>query len=1114
MMPRIFDNINESLLTYLLDTLDHSYKADFCVGFFNLRGWSSIDRNVDKWDGLDGSCARVLVGMQRLPIDELKAAFRTYENGILMDTKTASSLRKKCAEQFKDQLIIGIPTNSDEVALRNLSSQIKAKKVIVKLHLSFPLHAKLYLMHKKDKNTPIVGVVGSSNLTMFGLERQGELNVDVLDHDACIKLQNWFNERWTDQYCLDISDELVEIIDTSWARESVIPPYYIYLKIVYHLSQEARAGLNEFKIPKVFRNKLFAFQQAAVLIAAKKLYNRNGVFIGDVVGLGKTFTACAVAKIFEEDYYYSTLIICPANLIEMWKTYINEYDLKAEVISMSAVQKNLKDKKRFRLVIIDESHNLRNNKGERYKAIRAYLSENEIKVILLSATPYNKEYKDLSNQLRLFISDDQDLGISPERYIESINGYHQYVMKHPDTPIRSIRAFEKSDFPDDWRELIRLYMIRRTRTFIKENYAIADDNNELYLEFPDGKKSYFPVRTPKKLGYEMPEEGKQDQYTRLYNEEQVDKIGSLNLPRYGLAAYVDESKCKQLSTSEQKIIEDLSRAGKRLIGFCRTNLFKRLESSGYSYLLSLCRHIQRNYIFIYAIENELDLPIGKNYTDMVSSFLDLDDTDDFEDDADQVSIIEFSHDPNLYSQRAIKSYEYFMQPNIRKRFVWISSTLFTKGLIKALQEDTDILLKIVSDNFTWDPNQDRQLQALYKLITKTHSEDKVLIFTQFADTAQYLYQQLSNMHVTHIAVATGASDNPTEIARKFSPGSHNLHPTSNDIRVLIATDVLSEGQNLQDCHIMLNYDLPWAIIRLIQRAGRIDRIGQNAKEILCYNVLPEKGIEKIINVRARLSKRISQNAEVFGSDEVFFAGDPTSIINLYNEKAGILDDEQDAEIDLGSYAYQIWKNAVDKDKNLERLIPELPNIVYSTMESPEKTDGVIIYARTVHDNDVLAWVDLAGNLISQSQKRILEVAACEPTTRALPKHEIHHELVGKGISIINTSERDTSGSLGRKSSIKRQLYTKMDEYIKENDGTIFVSTTLKKAVEAIYRYPLKEDAKNIISRYLRTNEPIDSLVKLVESLWEDNKLCTDPDDSNYFDEPQIICSMGLVEKKV
>ncbi|MDP2173721.1 MAG: helicase-related protein [Candidatus Cloacimonadaceae bacterium] len=1112
-MPRIFDNINDSLLTYLQNTLEHSYRADFCVGFFNLRGWASIDHNVEKWPGWDGACARVLVGMQRLPVEELKAAFRTDEDGIRMDLKTASSLRKKCAEQFKEQLLIGIPTNRDEAALRELSAQIKSKKVIVKLHLSFPLHAKLYLMHKEDSNAPIIGVVGSSNLTMSGLERQGELNVDVLDHDACNKLQNWFEERWADQYCIDISAELAEIIDNSWARETAIPPYHIYLKMVYHLSQEARAGLNEFKIPKVFKNKLFAFQQAAVLIAAKKLYNRNGVFIGDVVGLGKTFTACAVAKIFEEDYYYSTLIICPANLIEMWKSYIDEYDLKAEVLSMSAVQKNLKNKKRFRLVIIDESHNLRNHKGERYKAIKTYLSENESKIMLLSATPYNKDYKDLSNQLRLFIPDDQDLGISPERYIDSIKGYHQYAMKHPDTPIRSIRAFEKSDFPDDWRELIRLYMIRRTRTFIKEYYAIPDDNNELYLEFPDGKKSYFPVRTPKKLGYELPVEGQQDQYTRLYNEEQVDQIGSLSLPRYGLAGYVDESKCKHLSAAEQKIVEDLSRAGKRLIGFCRTNLFKRLESSGYSYLLSLCRHIQRNYIFIHAIENELALPIGKNYTDVVSSFLDLDDSDDFEDDTDQVSVIEFSHDSRLYSQRAIVSYEYFTQPSIRKRFVWIDSTLFSKGLLKALKDDTDILMEIVVANYSWDPQQDRQLQALRKLVVETHAHDKVLIFTQFADTANYLYQQLSKMNVDHIAVATGASDNPTELARQFSPLSHNRHQTSRDIRVLIATDVLSEGQNLQDCHIMLNYDLPWAIIRLIQRAGRIDRIGQNAKEIQCYNVLPEKGIEKIINVRARLSKRISQNAEVFGSDEVFFAGDPTSIVNLYNEKAGILDDEQDAEIDLGSYAYQIWKNAIDKDKNLERLIPELPNIVYSTMESNAEPAGVIIYARTVHDNDVLAWMDIHGNLISQSQKRILEVTACGPDTKALPKLEIHHELVGKGIAIINTSERDTSGSLGRKSSIKRQLYTKLDEFIKENDATIFVSTALKKAVEAIYRYPLKEDAKNIISRYFKTKEPIDALVGLVESFWEENKLCTDPDDGNHYDEPQIICSMGLVNKK-
>ena len=1113
-MPRIFDNINESLLSYLQDTLENSYRADFCVGYLNLKGWASIDRNVDKWSGEDGACARVLVGMQKLPIDELKEASRTVNSALPMDMKTSLQLKKRCAEQFKEQLLVGAPTNADEAALRKLSSQLKAKKVIVKLHLSFRLHAKLYLMHKEDKNTPIVGVIGSSNLTMSGLEKQGELNVDVLDSDATQKLQKWFNERWEDQYCLDISDDLVEVIDNSWAREELIPPYHIYLKMVYHLSQEARAGLNEYRIPKAFRDKLFPFQQAAVMIAAKKLYKRNGVFIGDVVGLGKTYTACAVAKIFEEDYFYSTLIICPANLVDMWKDYISKFDLKAEVISIGAAPNHLKDKKRFRLVIVDESHNLRNHKGKRYRAIKEYLSENESKVILLSATPYNKEYKDLSNQLRLFISDDLDLGISPENYITKIGGYHKYAMQHPETPLRSIRAFEHSESSDDWKELTRLYMIRRTRTFIKENYAKEDERGDKYLGFPDGRRSYFPLRTPKKLGYEMPEDVSQNQYTRLYNEDQVDKIGSLMLPRYGLASYVDEAKRKELSAKEDEMVTNLSRAGKRLICFCRTNLFKRLESSGISYLLSLCRHIQRNYIFIHAIENDLPLPIGKNYTEQVSAYFDLDDTDDFEDDAAQVSSIQFNDDEKHYMEEAEKAYEQFNESGIRKKFNWIPSSLFTDDLLNDLKKDTATLLKIVSENCCWDPNQDHQLQALHKLITKTHPKDKILIFTHFADTAEYLHRQLQKMNVYHIEVATGDSANPSAIAKKFSPISHELKPGLDDIRDLITTDVLSAGQNLQDCHIMLNYDLPWAIIRLIQRAGRIDRIGQNAREILCYSVFPEDGVEDVIRIRSRLRERIKENAEVFGSDEVFFAGDPTNIADLYNEKAGILDEETDTEIDLGSYAYQIWKNAIDADKNLEKIIPNLPNIVYSSKDAANRGDGVIIYARTQHDNDVLAWLDMNENIISQSQKRILEVAACDKDTRALPKLEAHHEIVGKGISLIDVSERNTEGALGRKGSIKRQLYESLVGFIKNEGDSIFVTNTLKKAVEAIYRFPLKEEAKTLIRNSFKNKEPIDYLVRLVETLWEENKLCTEPDEGGYSKEPRIICSMGLVEKKV
>ena len=174
--------------------------------------------------------------------------------------------------------------------------------------------------------------------------------------------------------------------------------------MAYHLSQEARAGLAEFNIPGDFGNKLFDFQKAAVKIAAHHLNKRGGVLIGDVVGLGKTLMATTLARIFEDDYFLETLIICPKNLVKMWEDYAAQYRLRARVLSVSLVSRELPNMRRYRLVLIDESHNLRNREGKRYKVIQDYIEKNESKVILLSATPYNKAYTDLSNQLRLFLT--------------------------------------------------------------------------------------------------------------------------------------------------------------------------------------------------------------------------------------------------------------------------------------------------------------------------------------------------------------------------------------------------------------------------------------------------------------------------------------------------------------------------------------------------------------------------------------------------------------------------------------------------------------------------------------------------------------------------------------
>ncbi len=293
LVPRIFDNIGEHLLPALQNTLATSERADFCIGYFNLRGWHALAEQVERFAGGEGAQCRLLVGMHRSASEELRDALRFDRDGTRMDNGTAARLKRMLALEFREQLTVGAPRDEDERALQQLADQIRAGKVRVKLFLRQSLHAKLYLCFPNTYTTPSVGFVGSSNLTFTGLQGGGELNVDVLDHDACQKLSDWFEDRWQDRWCIDISDNLVAVIEESWARSTAIPPYHIYLKIARHLADDAVKGLTEFNLPKDLKGVLFDYQEAAVKLAARHLHARGGVVIGDVVGLGKTLMAYA-----------------------------------------------------------------------------------------------------------------------------------------------------------------------------------------------------------------------------------------------------------------------------------------------------------------------------------------------------------------------------------------------------------------------------------------------------------------------------------------------------------------------------------------------------------------------------------------------------------------------------------------------------------------------------------------------------------------------------------------------------------------------------------------------------------------------------------------------------
>lgn len=331
---------------------------------------------------------------------------------------------------------------------------------------------------------------------------------------------------------------------------------------------------------------------------------------------------------------------------------------------------------------------------------------------------------------------------------------------------------------------------------------------------------------------------------------------------------------------------------------------------------------------------------------------------------------------------------------------------------------------------------------------------------------------------------------------------------------MICTNVLSEGQNLQDSHIVVNYDLPWAIIRLIQRAGRVDRIGQESPEILCYSFLPAPGIEEYINLRKRMGQRLRENQEVVGTDESFFEEDENAadrVRDIYSEKAGALDQADDGEIDLSSYALQIWKDAIGRDPLLESRIEQMPNVVFSAKRhdpAEGEPTGSLVYLRNAQEEGVMAWVDEDGNTVSESQLDILRSAACDPGTPAAPRGDGDHERVSTAAQRLR-DQQVARVQLGSHLGARHKVYNRMKEYAEHEKGTIMVNDEFNAAIQDIYTYTLQEPVKKQLNRQLRLQIEDESLIDLVLRMRREGRLSVIVDDEKQSTEPRIICSMGL-----
>jgi hypothetical protein len=273
----------------------------------------------------------------------------------------------------------------------------------------------------------------------------------------------------------------------------------------------------------------------------------------------------------------------------------------------------------------------------------------------------------------------------------------------------------------------------------------------------------------------------------------------------------------------------------------------------------------------------------------------------------------------------------------------------------------------------------------------------------------------------------------------------------------------------------------------------------------------------IIRLRAKVRARLRANSEVVGTDESFFDDDQhnKAVTDLYHEKAGLLDGEEDSEVDLVSYAYQIWQDAVSKNPGLRKTIEDMPNVVYAAKEHEQtepSTQGALVYLKTAHGTDALAWVDAQGKRVTDSPFRILKAAECFPETPARSRLPNHHELVEGAIQELAAEEKIVGGGLGSASGARYRAYERLKRYAQQIKGTLFDTLSLQRTIEDIYRHPLRSVAADILNRHMKTDCTDQALADLAMSLRETGRLSVIEGDNDHEAHAQIICSLGLVEE--
>lgn len=944
------NQLGETVYKELEKHIKKGSKVSTISAYFTMYAYSALKKELDKIDEM-----RFIFTTPSFSKNKDKEA-REYEivnNNIfgnefelkLRNEMTQSAVAKDCAKWLKDKV------------------EIKSFKE--------PNVAQPRMIHVHNKSEEDIVINGSVDFTTDGLGITGSNRADFNNFMAGEEFTDSqllsFDTLWNNEMVLtDVKDKLLKQMEVMYEENS---GEFIYFKSLYHIFYNYLDELDEDNIVKKGNklketkiwNTLYQFQQDAVIGAIDKIEKYNGCILADSVGLGKTFTALAIIQYYElrND---RVLVLVPKKLRENWTIYtlndkrnifaedrfrydvLNHTDLSRERGFSGNIDLKTINWENYDLVVIDESHNFRNNPAVKDRVTRYQRLMNDVikqghktKLLMLSATPVNNKMNDIKNQIA-FITEDKDnaleeIGISSINHtLKNAQAIFNQWSKLDDNTRTGEKFVDMMDL--DYFKLLDTLTIARSRKHIEKYYDLAEIG-----EFPN---RLDPINESSDIDIKK-------EFPTL--NEINNEIERLNLSVFSPFLYIlpqkreDYAKKYDIAIGEGKSVFKQTDREKSLIQLMRINLLKRMESSIHSFKLTIEK-------LLFKINKTLEK---------------IDNISEYNEDID-ISLIDPEED----------EYDELMFGKKTKVLLQDMDLIKWKQDLKLDKEKLEFLFAQAKEV---DCLRDEKLADLKKVISNkienpiNEDNKKILIFTAFADTAKYLYENISQWifdnYGLYTALVTGSGDNKTnlksvrntdidEILTSFSPISKNrniINPEmTEEIDILIGTDCISEGQNLQDCDYLINYDIHWNPVRIIQRFGRVDRIGSKNKDIQLVNFWPNIELDEYINLKGRVENRmVMVDVSATGEENIIVNND--KVMNDLEYRKNQLEKLKDQVIDLEDVSDAIsitdltfndFKiELMEYMKEHRKELDNAPFGIYSIVPAEEFEPGVIFLLRQV-----------------------------------------------------------------------------------------------------------------------------------------------------------------------